>query len=56
MQWLYNKFVAEGEAVDYGVASMARYNEPDGVENLFRAGAPRVRARIAALRGMTPRR
>ena len=56
MQWLYSKFVAEGEAVDYGKDAMARYDEPDGIEDLYRTGTPRMRTRIKALRELTPRR
>ena len=56
MQFFYNKYVAEGDDLDFSDAALAAFVEAPEVARAFEAaaGGP-VRERIAKIRSMRPR-
>ena len=55
MQWLYDKYLSEGSAVDFSEATLGRFSEDAEVGVLYEASGGKLRQRISSVRKLMPR-
>ena len=55
MQWLYDKYMVEGHAVDFSDEAMKGFIESAEVSKAYEEGGPALRSRMDVVRSMKPR-